>query len=59
MSPSVLLPLRETQATLLTERIIGNQWMISAALCIALVLDTILTVILIVFLRYNRGGFAK
>ncbi|RDX42348.1 hypothetical protein OH76DRAFT_1411208 [Lentinus brumalis] len=36
-----------------------DTWMISAALCIALVLDTILTVILIVFLRYNRGGFAK
>ncbi|KAI0687843.1 hypothetical protein C8T65DRAFT_675563 [Cerioporus squamosus] len=36
-----------------------DTWMIAAALCIALVLDTILTIILIVFLRYNRGGFAK
>ncbi|TFK91564.1 hypothetical protein K466DRAFT_659954 [Polyporus arcularius HHB13444] len=36
-----------------------DTWIISAALCIALVLDTVLTIILITFLRYNRSGFAK
>ncbi|RPD54864.1 hypothetical protein L227DRAFT_615878 [Lentinus tigrinus ALCF2SS1-6] len=36
-----------------------DTWMIAAALCIALVVDTVLTGFLIIFLRYNRGGFAK